>query len=95
MKANEAATSAAEWGGEGPNIANFWGIARDHFLGSTHLRDSVTSEFRENNLWRVGYESQRNRENAAEWGGEAPNFANFWKMAENISEENNLWSTLR
>ena len=38
---------AAEWGGEAPNLAEFWEIAKDSYLDSTRFRSSAISEFRE------------------------------------------------
>ena len=48
MKAKEAMKNAAEWGWKAPNLAILWEMAKDPYLGSTHFRNSVISEFREN-----------------------------------------------
>ena len=48
MKAIEAAKDAAEWGGKAPNFAILWEMAKDPYLESTHFRNFVISDFREN-----------------------------------------------
>ena len=75
--------SAAEWGGKARKIANFWRWPHTHTLGQ-HI--FVIPQFRnseKNNLWRVGYESQRSHGNSAEWEGKAPSFVDSRELADN------------